>query len=333
MGAWDVVGSAREGFDVLAGGVSDLIGGATEMLTGPAHQVDPTAFKMDPERERALLKGIGAGQQLGAERERGAFGQQQEARGQIQDVAAMLRARAMGEAPSAAELQMQEALRRQQASAQAMAAGAGGVSPALAQRLAQRQMTQAGLETSAQAAALRAQEQAGAEQALAGVLGGVRAQDIQLQQMGQERMQAYLQMGMDLAEAERRARVDIEAARAEAAAGSQQARASMLGGLAAGAGAFFGSDERIKTKTHRAGKDIDKFLKALEAHGFEYKSEKHGKGKHFGIMAQDALKSRIGKSLVVDSPEGLMLDTKKTFMAMLASQARLDERLRRVEGQ
>ncbi len=141
----------------------------------------------------------------------------------------MMFRRARGEAPSAAEIQLQESLRRQQAGAMALAAGAGGVSPALAQRMAQRERTRLGLETAQQAAAVRAQEQARAEEALGGLLGGMRGMDIQLQQMGQNLIQNYMAMGMSLEEANRRAQIELEQVRAGAVANQQQQRAALLG--------------------------------------------------------------------------------------------------------
>jgi hypothetical protein len=99
-------------------------------------------------------------------------------RGQQQGLAGALTARAAGQAPSAAELQMRQGLGQAIASQRAQAASARGLSSALANRQAQEGIVNAQAQTNQQAAALRAQEQAQAEQSLGGLLGGARAQDL-----------------------------------------------------------------------------------------------------------------------------------------------------------
>jgi hypothetical protein len=80
---------------------------------------------------------------------------------QVIDPAVMeqMRAAALGQAQSAAEIQMRSGLQQQQAQAYGLAAsGAGGTNPALALRTAQQAAGQAGLQTTAQMAAMRADE-------------------------------------------------------------------------------------------------------------------------------------------------------------------------------
>ena len=49
-------------------------------------------------------------------------------------------------------------------------------------------------------------------------------------------------------------------------------------------------------------------------------------------MAQDMAKSKMGARIVSKEPEGLMLDVNKALSAALASSARLNERLSKLEG-
>jgi hypothetical protein len=116
--------------------------------------------------------------------------------------------------------------------------------------------------------------------------------------------------------------------------------AGMIGGLtnaAGGAATMYGltkSDERakedIKDATGEHG-EIKKFLDSLQGVSFQYK-EPNGEngqtpGEHIGILAQHAEKTPVGKTMVVDTPQGKMLDNHAVLSALLASVADLNERL------
>lgn len=100
--------------------------------------------------------------------------------------------RVQGNRPSVAELQMEEGLGRQTASAYSMANSMPQLSPGMAMRLAGRQAGDAMGRTNMQMGQLRAGEQAGAEQRL----GGWMTQQAQMrvqQQLEEERMRAQQQ--------------------------------------------------------------------------------------------------------------------------------------------
>lgn len=90
----------------------------------------------------------------------------------------MLRGAAMGTAPSAADLQMQNALGRAQAGAYSMAQSIPGASPGMAMRMAQQQAGGLGLQYAQQAAMLRAKEQEQARQAFMQALMGYGGQQL-----------------------------------------------------------------------------------------------------------------------------------------------------------
>lgn len=122
-----------------------------------------------------------------------------------------------------------------------------------------------------------------------------------------------------------------QAARRDA---EKKAKWDGIGGMVdtgAGAIASIFSDENLKTEINEADNDIDEMLDKLSPYEYEYKDEKHGKGKHTGIMAQDLEKSKAGKELVNDTPEGKTVDVKKALGAIMASQARIAERLKDLE--
>ena len=74
-------------------------------------------------------------------------------------------------------------------------------------------------------------------------------------------------------------------------------------------------------------KEIDGFLDSLYAHQYNYKDGKHGKGKQVGVMAQDLEKPQLGKQMVEDTTEGKRVNFGKGLGLVVASQARLNERL------
>lgn len=93
------------------------------------------------------------------------------------------------------------------------------------------------------------------------------------------------------------------------------------------------SDERLKTGVRDAGAEIDEMLDRLSAKSYRYKNEdRHGRGERAGIMAQDMLKSKAGARVVFDAPDGKALDINKAISAALASSARLNERMRKLEA-
>ena len=79
------------------------------------------------------------------------------------------------------------------------------------------------------------------------------------------------------------------------------------------------------------------FLDALKAYSYEYKnshkgSDKGGEGRFLSPMAQDLEKAGpVGKSAVLNTPKGKIVDYGKLSGAMLASQAHLNERLSEME--
>ncbi len=74
-------------------------------------------------------------------------------------------------------------------------------------------------------------------------------------------------------------------------------------------------------------KEIDGFLDSLYAHQYNYKNAKHGKGKQVGVMAQDLEKTQLGKQMVEDTAKGKRVNFGKGLGLVVASQARLNERL------
>ena len=222
-------------------------------------------------------------------------------------LAEQLRARAAGEVPSAAEMQMRRGLGAAQRGARAQAASATGLGPALQARMAGQAQESMAMQTGQQTAILRAQEQAAAEQAYAEMLAGARGQDVQQQQFEQQTaLQEYL------------GRHGIIAGQPMVGG-----HPGFAGYMSQAAGAALGhlSDEREKTDIKPlSGKQIDSFMEALKGYNYKYKKsadnmvpgDKKDK-KQAGVMAQALAKTDIGKSVVrkIDATEFVPMKPKK----------------------
>jgi uncharacterized protein YcfJ len=94
------------------------------------------------------------------------------------------------------------------------------------------------------------------------------------------------------------------------------------------------SDKRLKKHVETAKSDVKKFLDSVGAKKYEYKDPKApgaAKGERVGVMAQDLEKSEMGKALVRNTPQGKMVDTVQGFGALLAAQAEMHNRLKKLE--
>jgi hypothetical protein len=221
-------------------------------------------------------------------------------------VAAMMQARAMGQGgPSAADTLLTRGT--DQAQAAAAAAAAGSNNPAQARRI---QIMGAGniAQQGAQAAAIqKAQEEQAAQQQY---MGGAMTQ--QGQAVGQNT--ALTQTAADIAKQNQEA--------------AQKAQGGLMSG-AAGAIASIFSDRNLKhdIDEKKGSEGMAQFLKTLHAARYEYDDEDHGKGPQYGIMAQDALKSEVGRTFVRETPEGLQLDGARAIGPILAALAHLDSKI------
>lgn len=80
------------------------------------------------------------------------------------------------------------------------------------------------------------------------------------------------------------------------------------------------SDARVKKNIRRVPKeDLEELRQTIAPYMFNYISDEHGKGDWIGVMAQDLEKSKLGRSLLVTSPDGIkMVDMSKLHFAILA---------------
>lgn len=260
---------------------------------------------------------------------------------------------ASGQQMGAGEMAAQRGANRAIANQQAMARmGRGAAAPTMARQAA---MNTADIGVSAvgqrQQAALA--DQSAANQALAGVLGQGRQQDIgmathqaDLNQAGSlANMEAKLKtMGMNDAailgylsqmtgvdQAELSARLEQDRLKVA------QRNPGMAGDLLAAAGPIVtqlaASDRRVKQDIKPGDKTVKDFLAELEPYDYEYKDKKHGTGRRTSVMAQDLEKSKLGKQFVSETTEGTKyVDYGKGLGTILASVAHLNKELEKLKG-
>lgn len=81
--------------------------------------------------------------------------------------------------------------------------------------------------------------------------------------------------------------------------------------------------------------EITKFLDVLTAYKYEYKDPTlpgTAEGTMYGVLAQDLEKSAIGKTLVVETEHGKMLNVVQGFGTVLAVLSEINGRLKKLEG-
>lgn len=280
-------------------------------------------------------------------------------RRQQMDLANRLTGIASGQQQGAGELAVGRQVNRALAAQQAQARMARGSNAGIGARAAARGAADVTLAGAGQAREAALSDQMAANQALAGVAQGARGQDLEaatqnmsaqnqaifqqagldqatslanmqarLQQAGMDQQAAiqYLAMLYGMDQAEMAARVGQDVAQAQQVGAAVGAGGQIVGSLA------MASDRRLKRDVKRNAHDIDEMLDALKPQRYRYKDEKHGKGEVHGIMAQDLEKSRAGKAMVIEKPEGKHVDIPKAISAALAASARLNERVRELEG-
>lgn len=233
------------------------------------------------------------------------------------ELQAQLKKQALGQDPtSVAQQQLQTGTNRNLAQIAGAVAGQRN-NQALAMRQGMR--TQAGVnqEAAAQAAGLRASEMGEAQAAY--------SQDLARQQQSAQNLEG---MRSGIAGATQGLQFQANAQRAK---GLQD-----MIGSAAGAGMMAFSDKKLKKDIKGVdSKSIEDFLSKTQGKSFKYKQpngESYQDGTVTGIMAQDLEKSKIGKSMVVDTSEGKMVDFKRAVPITMAAVSEVMKRIKKLES-
>lgn len=294
-------------------------GSATDgMAEGPASGAYQTSYLKD-------MMGRGA-PQMNTQ-------QSDQARGQQQQLAQMLMQQASGQRQGAGELAVQRQVNNAQANNTSAAQMARGANTAMAMRNAARTNADIGVNGAGQAGIAQLQDQQSATNQLGGLLNATRGQDVQVaganqasnQQQQQVQLAALAQMlGVDVAALQQQ----MEKSKIDST------DKGMFGNLmVAGGSLLAASDRNVKTAIFEAGRDVDHVLHNLTPYEYVYKDgEKHGSGARLGIMAQDLESTPLGAAIVTEVEGVKHLDAVKALSFALAAVARLDARVRELEG-
>lgn len=90
------------------------------------------------------------------------------------------------------------------------------------------------------------------------------------------------------------------------------------------------SDVNAKTNIKEGDKQLDNFFSTIGAHEYEYKDKKDGVGKFVSPMAQELEKTTIGKSAVINTPEGKKVDYPRLTGTALAGLALHHEDIKKI---
>lgn len=331
-----VTSSVGSALGSVGSAVGSVLGGVTGSLFGAGDSSSPGmfgtgSFKASPTQidTDAFKKGITENEQIRL------------ARANQDELTKMLQARARGEGESLAEKQMKAQTDRGLAQQRAGLAGSRGRLGALGQREFLRAQADQGQANSQQAALLRMQEQMAAQASLADQLAGQQAFEFDVAQADRiarqnlEELKVSQQSNINTvnlsgfnAAAQARQRMAAGVGTGMTALGSTADMSSITKGL----GTIF-SDKNLKENI-KSEKGISKeFLNNLKPYSYNYKNEQHGVGRKVGIMAQDLEKAgAAGKSIVVDTPEGKMIDTTQGFGVVVAAMADFNERMKKLEN-
>lgn len=216
---------------------------------------------------------------------------------------------------SVAAEQLRQGLQSNLAAQSSMAAGASPQNSAMAARNAANNSARLGYGMSGQQAIAGLAERNQAQQQLTGLDLGRRQQD--LTGALQSRDTAIHGYGQSLSDANQQAD------------NANKRQAGQMGALGAGLAMF--SDRRLKKGVTDGDRAAKRATDALKAFAYKYKDEKNGKGRQFGVMAQDLEKAGLAHA-VVDTPSGKMVHGAKAATASLGLVAALGRRVAALEG-
>lgn len=206
--------------------------------------------------------------------------------------------------------QLQQGLQQNLAAQRSMAASAAPANAAMAARTAAQQGARLGYGLAGQQAIAGLQERQQAQQALNQAILGARGQDL------------------NAALGSRDTAVRGLAPQVQ----PEKSFWEKYGPAAETAGTLFSifSDKRLKRDIEDADDESRKVVDGLKAYTFKYKDEKHGKGKQFGIMAQDLERSGLGHA-VIETRVGKAVDGGRLATANTALIASLGKRIAKLE--
>ncbi len=229
-------------------------------------------------------------------------------------------------ASSVAREQLAQTLQANEGAQLSQAAGAGGGNAFMARRNAANNIAALNANAGRDAALVRANEVANATNSLGNVLGtqSGEASGMYTGKTGTgldyNRLGAQTAAG-DFANRLNNTKQDWENAKTVATGGG-----SALSAVAS-------SDPRVKTDIHEEGSGaIDKFLSSIQPEAYQYKGDPEERDRH-GVMTTDLKKSKIGRDMMREAPDGTEgYDRGDALAALFGALADMHRRVKKVEG-
>jgi hypothetical protein len=241
----------------------------------------------------------------------GALAGEREALQRFRDIAS-------GKSPSVSEMQFQKAMQDLSKQQLGAAASARGMSNAgLAQREAMQAGKEAGIELGAQSVIAKEQEQRTASEQLMRQAAAQRG-------VALGAAQANLQAGLEASKMRSEFISNLAGSAAQASSGGQSPNSDV-------------SLKENMNQTEKSGSEmVEEFLNALKSYTYNYKDkenngQKNPEGKVTSVMAQDLEKSKLGKQMVTEGPEGKMVNYGQGMAPLFAAIAELNQRTKKLE--
>jgi hypothetical protein len=317
--------------DILGG----IMGGQADNHTDP-YKVDQNAYNMN-------TAGVGSAQGQAANFNSGTQGAQVNPgqwAGIQNQLASQLQTQANGGGPNPAKTMM-DAGNQQAINAQlALAAGARGVSPAMANRNAALNIGNMQQAVNQNAATQAQQQQLNAQQGLAGLAGQMGGQALSQAQLNQNAALAnqaganqygLAQFGAGqnlqaLNSSNVNAANSLNEQNAEFNAKQNSNALGQVAGLAGEAALAF-SDKNLKEDIHPGDIDAEKMLQGLSTYSYKMRPGIGQPGEKVGILAQDLLKTGPGSKMVEQTPIGLALSPSESLSPMLGLIVHLNRKI------
>jgi hypothetical protein len=247
------------------------------------------------------------------------------------NIAKNLALTASGQGPSLAQAQMKAAQDRNLSQLMAAQSAARTGSGAANSRNLATAMTMGNRNVAQDSASAKIMEQRQAQQDLMNLRG---AEDTRASGLIQDKFNADIAAKRELQQAELAQAQATQQTNIANQGSKDSSSSAMMGALGTAAGVMLMSDKNNKKDIKSEGAKVDKFLEKLKSYSYEYKepeAEGASPGKKVGVLAQDLEKSEMGKNMVKETEGGKMVSIPDSFSAILASQARLNERLSALE--
>ena len=156
------------------------------------------------------------------------------------------------------------------------------------------------------------------------------------QDMIQQQQQNYAQNALTASGQAMAGTASAANSAASALNAKNQQNAALMNLGTTGLATYMTSDRNAKTDVRNSAAEIAEFTRSIKPQSWRYKDPDMpgaAPGERFGVMAQDLEKSKVGRSLVSEGPNGYkQIDTNQAVGAILATLSQMNRRIDRAEA-